>query len=526
MGGRTRKAGVGDAPEAGRAGTRARMRAGVRAGVRAGMRSGAPIGARPRAAAWVASAAPTAPVALLVPFAAFAAFALGGCDGGDVIARPSSDAVPVAFADAVSDAPAVRVGPGASLLEVRARLSGASARADEVDLALDWRVLESGIDALGPAARLEAVLVDEGGARRTLARTRVSADAAAGRIDLVLTPPVSGSLELELRGLDGAVAGDPATRVGVDLPAVVAPAPTPLARLESLGASLVPGSASSDVRDGRRVHRFAVRVTGTLAGRAGAVSAVTGLERDVDAHFAVLEGGHADPESPVRAAWRGEPIAVYLVLDASASIVRAGADAALLDAVARTVNALAPVASFDYRAVTGEVRRLPDLRSLAFDDVADGSGTAFHRGVDTALDDIEARGEAHAVIVGFTDGHDFASRNFYPALGSDDEVLAHVAARLARSRENRARTGGLLEAHFVGLGADVDVGALDALAAAGGGRHVPSDGGDALADAFAGLADGLRGLYRLEYDSQRLAGDADLELEVRAGEMTARVALP
>ena len=458
---------------------------------------------------------------------------LGGCDGGDVIAGrdggapdasgtpgrpgPYADGAPTAGTDAPPGA------AGAPLLTVRARLTGASATADEIDLALDWDVRAAGLPALGPSTRLEAVLVLPDGTSRALARTRVASDAPRGRVDVTLATPVEGTLALELRELDGIGPDDPRARTAVDLPSVVAPAPTPLGRLESLDVSLVPGSASSAPHGARRLHRFAVRVEGELG--AGPVS-VTGLEADVGAHFRVWEDGHVDPESPVRAAWRGEPLAVYLVLDASSSIALAGAGDALLDAVSRTLGALAPVATFDYRAVTGRVRRLDDLRALELDAPGSESGTAFHHGVDTALDDIEDRDEAHAVIVGFTDGRDFASRNFYPGAGSDAEVLERVAGRLEALRAARARDGASLEAHFASLGADIDLAALERLAAAGGGRHVPSDDAPALAEAFADLANGLRGLYRLEYDSQRFAGDGALELEVRAGELSARVALP
>ena len=331
---------------------------------------------------------------------------------------------------------------------------------------------------------------------------------------------------LTLSRLIGAGGGGAAARLAVDLPAVVSPAPLPLERLESLGAALVPGSAASSVESGRRLHRFTVRVDGILDGR-GPV-AVTGLDADVPAHFRVREGGALDPESPVRGAWHSEPIAVYLVLDTSASIVLAGAADLLLDAVARTLGELAPVATFDYRTASSEVRSVRGLREVAFDtDEASGSGTAFHHAVETAVDDIERRGEAHAVIIGFTDGRDFASRNFHPEFGSEAQLLRHVTSRLQGLRTAReSAPDASFAAHFASLGSDIDVAALEALAAAGGGRHVASDAPGALEAAFDELAAGLRGVYRLEYSSQRLAGDAPLQLEIVAGALSATVALP
>lgn len=132
-------------------------------------------------------------------------------------------------------------------------------------------------------------------------------------------------------------------------------------------------------------------------------------------------------------------------------------------------------------------------------------------------------------MIGFTDGRDFASRNFHPEFGSDDQVLRHVTARLRRLRASRPAAGGDekgFELHIASLGADIDVVALDALAGAGGGRHGSSADAGALEAAFGQLTAGLRGRYRLEYSSQRLADGAVLELEVRAGNLSDRVSLP
>ncbi len=471
------------------------------------------------------------------------ALALAGCDDGDLRTRPgelSSAASSALFADDTGPEPGVpgRDEPieqrepasaveGTSLLGATARLSGASADVDEIDVAIDWSLGEAGLAAVGSDTRLEAALIDASGERRSLARTRVRPDRASGRLDLVLPLPLrDAEVVLTLSGLVGVEAGSAATRLAVDLPAVVSPVPLPLDRLESLTAELVPGSATSSVEAGRRLHRFTVRVDGTLDGR-GPV-AVTGLDADVPAHFRVREGGTLDPESPVRAAWQSEPIAVYLVLDTSASIVLAGAADLLLDAVARTLGALAPVATFDYRTASAEVRSVRGLREITFDtDEASGSGTAFHHAVETVIDDIERRGEAHAVLIGFTDGRDFASRNFHPEFGSEEQVLRHVASRLRRLRDAReSAPDASFVAHFASLGSDIDLLGLEALADAGGGTHVASDVAGALEAAFDELTAGLRGVYRLEYSSQRLAGDAPLQLEVDAGELSATIALP
>lgn len=173
----------------------------------------------------------------------------------------------------------------------------------------------------------------------------------------------------------------------------------------------------------------------------------------------------------------------------------AGAADALLDAVARTLAALSPVATFDCRTVSTEVRRVRGLRDVEFDtDTASGSGTAFHHAIETVVDDIEARDDTRTVVIGFTDGRDFASRNFHPEFGSDDQVLRHVTARLRRLRASRPAAGGDekgFELHIASLGADIDVVALDALAGAsggaGGGRHVSSADAGALEAAFGQL---------------------------------------
>lgn len=440
-----------------------------------------------------------------------------GCDGGDTRVRDGS------AASLQQDATLPAVG-GPSAIEVTTRVRGASADASEADLVLDWSLAPHVRPALNDRSRLVVRLDDGQGGSRVLSRQRIADD--GGEIDVTVPADDTGAtLTLGLEGLSDGIIDDLPAHTTLTLPELLRPPSTDLTTLTSLSATLRPDSYASVVEDGRRLHRFALQVDATLAD--GRVTSVTGLDAAASHHFKALEFGVDDPESPVRASWASEPVTVYLIMDVSSSVSLAGAADTLLDAVSRTLLALAPVATFDYRVFASDVRRLPSLRDLAFDDLED-SGTAFYRAIDTTLDDIEQHADGDVVIIAFTDGQDFASRNFYPALLSHRQVRDHVASRLRNVRAARATLGGKrLEAHVVSLGSDIDAEALQSIADAGGGQWFASYQNDTISGAFAHLTDGVRGVYELEYSSQQLPDDTEIVVEVHAGDVHAEpVRLP
>lgn len=456
---------------------------------------------------------------------------IAACDNGDVRRRGGGEDL---FADQPAGASNSASPDTDSVLSLSSQLVGASSAGDEADLIVRWRLDADAVPAIQRSTRLVTVLTTTSGEQQVLSRQRVEADATEGEIDLVV--PTTTDVETITVGLEGLASGvvdDAPAYATLSLPSVLSAEDTPIEQITNLFATEVPDSYRSAVEDGRRVHRFAVRVEANLDGSDpdspvkpdGRVS-VTGLERTTSQHFIAIEGGVPDPESPVRAEYQQEPVTVFLVMDVSSSITLAGAADELLDAVSRTLLNLAPVARLDLRVFASDVYEIDSLRDLAFDDLTD-SGTAFYRALDTALDDAETV-TGDVVIIGFTDGRDLASRNFYPAFLSHKQVLDYIQDRLdnvGQAKRELARTR--FEAHFVSLGSDVDTAALEQLAEAGQGSHFPSYTNDTVKQAFEHLTQGVRGLYQLEYSSQQLAGDESLVLQVKAnGVYSNQVELP
>ncbi len=471
---------------------------------------------------------------LLVTFAAVVAVA---CDGGDTRAR-IDDSRNALFADSSQGTTSLGNHRTTAALTLSNQLVGTSAEGDEADLRVRWRMNDAVIAAVRDATRVVVKLDTAPGEQHVLLRQSLEDGVTEGELDVVV--PTTGDVEAITVGLEGLAEGvvdDLQHYATLALPRVLSAEDTPLEHITTLHAHLVPNSYQTSIANGRRLHRFAVRVEADLDGSAPALSSdaaaqnagtvsVTGLEKATSQHFVAFEDGFNDPESPVTAVYEQEPVTVFLVMDVSSSISLAGAADDLLDAVSATLLNLAPVARFDLRVFASDVFEINSLRDLVFDDLTD-SGTAFYRALDTALDDAEAVA-GDVVLIGFTDGRDFASRNFYPAFLSHEQVLEYVLNRLHYvGQARRAQAGARFESHFVSLGSDIDSIALQRLAEAGQGSYFASYTNDTVKDAFSHLTRGVRGLYQLEYSSQQQAGDAPLVLQVQANDVTSNpVELP
>jgi|GEM_PF-1080192 len=454
------------------------------------------------------------------------------CDNGDTRARESANTGGL-FADSALNAGDQSIVRAATALSVSSQLVGTSSAGDEADLRVSWRMRNAVIPALRESTRLVVKRSTHSGEQQVLSRQNLDDGATEGEVDIVVpTTADIAHITVGLEGLAEGIVDDLAPYATLTLPSLLSAEDTPLDQITSLYAGLVPHSYRSSVEDGRRVHRFSVRVEADLDGSAQSPSgdavadngrvSVTGLDRATSRHFLAFEDGFNDPESPVRAVYQQEPVTVFLVMDVSSSISLAGAADDLLDAVSATLLNLAPVAQFDLRVFASDVFEIDSLRDLVFDDLSD-SGTAFYRALDTALDDAEAL-SGDVVIIGFTDGRDFASRNFYPAFLSHEQVLDHVLGGLHNvGQAKRDLAGTRFESHFVSLGSDIDSEALQRLAQAGQGTYFPSYSADTVKDAFEHLTRGVRGLYQLEYSSQQLAGDAPLVLQVQANDVTSNL---
>ena len=78
--------------------------------------------------------------------------------------------------------------------------------------------------------------------------------------------------------------------------------------------------------------------------------------------------------------------------------------------------------------------------------------------------------------------------------------------------------GQQLDTYFVSLGSNVDSEALQKLATESGGLYLPTFENSAIENAFAGVTNNIRGVYYLEYSSQRTSISEDLELTVTIGD--------
>jgi len=297
-----------------------------------------------------------------------------------------------------------------------------------------------------------------------------------------------------------------------------------------VSAELIDGSYESSLVDGRRVHRFAVKVTDPSAGPiddlldvnddpAALEYTISGLENNAEAHFFALENEAIDIESPVTVAFDEHPLAVYFVIDRSKSIVDSRQAHLLSNAVSNTVIALTQNVQFDYRTFNGTVNRISSLRELDFD-TSDASATALYYAIDTALDDIENFGSIEQDKVSFID---------------NEQVHEYIVQRVRQVRNTQKEVlGRQLDVYTIGFynqrsGIDVpeEIHKLDRISEAGG--TIKSYNNFNVSDidnAFAAVVQNIRGVYYLQYSSQQTADNNKLELIVKVNGHEARVQLP
>ena len=461
---------------------------------------------------------------------------VGACDSDQLLdsqAQISANGGISAFDDAAPGIVNQR-----SVFTLNSRIHAASANGSEADLVIRYTLNDLVEPALRSATRIRVDLQDADGNYTLLSRTRLADRRLNGEIEV--TVPVnaqSRGLRVSLDGLGANLVTDLARYSTITLPSVFEQPAIDLGKVDDVTAELVDGSYSSSVEGNRRLHRFAVRVEGTLNEaeselglEAGQRVSVTGLEQNIARHFHALEYGFEDVESPVSANYGAEKLDVYLVMDVSSSITQAAAAHHLLDTVSRTVIALGRVANFNYRMFTRDVAELDSLRSIDFD--LNDSGTALYRALDTALDDIENFGSNHQdkIIIAFTDGRDFSSRNFYPAFLSHEQVLDYITQRLGNvAQVQREYLNRRMELYMVGIGTDIDEQGLQSMVdsvAVHANDADSSDEGESgfftapnytnveINRAFAHLTNSIKGVYYLEYSSQQTPDDTDLVLDV------------
>ena len=466
---------------------------------------------------------------VLVPVL-MAALLLGACDSDTL--NPAGGAMP---ANAFSDDSDTLSGRR-SAIALSSRLESTSADGSEADLVVTYRLDESVRASLRSKSRLRVDLKDEAGQIKTLMRAGINAESLQG--DLNITVPVNtgaSELAIGLEGIAANVVTDLATYSTISLPTVLRRETTDLDSVTLPHIELIDDSYESSLEGNRRLHRFAITVSDLAqspgVGPDGNPSglSITGLEEHVSRYFIAEEGGIRDIESPVTADYSQQKLDVYLVVDVSSSITYNNSAHHVLDAIARTVIALNDVAEFNLRVFASDVYELNSLRDIAFDDLND-SGTAFYRALDTALDDIDQRGDSgrDIVLIAFTDGRDFSSRNFYPAFRSHEQVREYVEQRILNvSTVQREFYSHRMETYFVSLGGDVDEQSLEKLAQASGGKYLKTYDKTTIDRQFGELTGNIKGVYYLEYSSQQQPDDTLVTLQVEINGATSnRITLP
>lgn len=434
-----------------------------------------------------------------------------------------------------------------SLLQVNSRIASTSADGMEADLVLTYSLDPSARPALKPDAYVQFKYIPTDGEGWVVGRSAISVELDGSVQVIVPTGDAEAKLVASVEGLTAGVIEDQEVLV-TQIPAIIARDTTDLSRVNEVRAELVDGSYESDVVEGRRIHRFAVRVIDPTAGpidnllndinRAEDLNySISGLEDNAAAHFVALENGSVDIESPVTVDFTEFPLEVYLVIDTSKSIVESRQVHNLTNAVSNTVLALAPNAEFDYRTFNGQVSRITGLRDLDFDS-AESSATAVYYALDTALSDIEDFGSINQdkVVMVFTDGKDRASRNHYNDDFIDNEqVHEHIVQRVSQVRRvQQDSLGRQLDVYTIGFydqssGIDVptEIRKLDMIAEAGGTNSSYNNlNVSDIDDAFAAVVQNIRGVYYLQYSSQQTADNNQLELVVKVNGHEARLQLP
>ncbi|MBX2836245.1 MAG: hypothetical protein KTR35_05285 [Gammaproteobacteria bacterium] len=420
-----------------------------------------------------------------------------------------------------------------SAVQLGHRMVSTSRTADEVDLEVSYVIDGAVSQQLHPNSRLRFDLFYADGSSHHLSTVSVGPTLTSGEIEVTI--PLSLGAERIVSQLIG-MSSDAVTELNpygsILLPELLSLSNTDLGEYYDFSVALIPGSYVSSVQGNRRLHRFAVEVTGQRKDVADSSDHsrdyITGLEEQVSEHFKIWEGSIVDVESPVTVSHEDERVSVYFVMDASSSVVEGGTAHHVLDAVSRLAIALAPVAEFDYRAFSEDVRYLNSLRELEFDTGA-SSGTAFYHALNTALDDIEHRGPASrdSVLIGITDGIDRSSLNYYyPTFTTHEQVSEFVSQRVNNIRQMQSEDYHRnLVGHIVSLGVseqdpNIDFDGLNTFSTDSSMKHtfINRLSNIDIQQKFEALTRSIRGVYYLEYSSQQVPEVDSLSLSWTIGE--------
>ena len=385
---------------------------------------------------------------------------------------------------------------------------------DDAELVLQYSLSGLDLQSLPPGSNLTITVVDDDG-RPVAVSNAIAIDSQSADGEVTVIVPAGQGDEVAAIATVTADSSEDSSDTITETHAVLnidlsnAVRPSELGLVDDFSLELVGGSYTSDVRDGRRLHRFAVR-----AYDQNCVS-IRGLDENVDEFFTLFEDSFIDVESPVEYDTRNNFINVYFVLDASSSITDSD-QVQILSAARYASDRLRDDYVVDFRQFSGDIQRLSSFRDYQPD--RGQSATAFYYAIDTVLEEIDANGpsEDYHVIIGFTDGVDLASRNQFGTQFSHNAIKTFVRDKVEQFRTSPGFSRGSgLELHVLSVGdVEAERDNLNALAAAGGGEHVFASDKTVLEPLLESLVDRVLATYRLEYSSQQIADDTDLLLQV------------
>ncbi len=434
-------------------------------------------------------------------------------------------------------------------LNVRQELRGVNADGENAVIRVSWSLTDQGINALQPNSQVRLRAMRDDTPAEVIETQPVSEETPAGTIDVPVNTEADANtqwyIELDRANLT-AVPGITNYSV-LNLSHILSRNTTALDKLQSVELSLVPESYSAENIGNRREHEFTVAVSGELdigpdpenSGENRTKSVfVTGLLKDGAQPFILRESGILDTESPLSVTDQRKDPLVYLVMDASSSMMDSECSDDLYHAISSTVITLAPSVNFNYRIFDNEVYEVEStLEFLPIE--GEASGSALYYALDTVVADIEKweNRDRDIFIIAYSDGLDLASWNHYN-FASRDAVVAHVGRRLHSISQQHFQFNGRTLKTFL-MGFDPRTGSeaeeMYYLATRGGGEYIQlnrddcnasivlqnSDSDvvtDKIEETFLSLTDHISSVYHINYSSQQTHGHSQLSLELNLGD--------
>jgi Ca-activated chloride channel family protein len=233
------------------------------------------------------------------------------------------------------------------------------------------------------------------------------------------------------------------------------------------------------------------------------------------ADFKIFEDGREQTISTF--SMEETPFAAALLLDASGSMegrISLGRSAAIRFLSGLRDDDVAAIYRFDTDVECfQDFSHSRDLPPLAFEMRAKG-WTALNDAIVRAAQDLSARPEKRRAIVVLSDGADTRSS------ASSEKALASALAANAT-----IYTVDMSDPHTSVRDKQIQAGALRNFASKSGGRYVPTPGGKALSDAFAGIVEELSNQYTIGYQPMNDARDGrwrSIDIKLARADVTVR----